>query len=161
MTRIEYKEKYRKLKEEYEAVPEKEWIDKFNRGEKNLNPFADLYWLDYLRDQKFSFDHLHFPKQGSSWYDDFHNRFFEVYADALTVYKEYVMERQHKSKWVIDIKLNGDYIIYDDFGVVIVDVSDSENTFVEMYSLPKNIGCVADAMRVVDFVEMHKHGKGD
>lgn len=157
MTFTEYKEKYQTIEQEYNSVEPSAWRDKINSNESNLNPIADPYWINYARDQKFDFRLIHFPRKDDSWYDDFHNK-FDMYESGITLWKDFFVA---ESRWTLDIQLDGTYLIYDSYGVIIVDPTDANNEYVITYNLPKYIGTVCDLMKVLDVIEMHKHDKGE
>lgn len=170
MTHKEYVEKYRKFRVQH---------DNYVRDLTSLSAdaieekYGDLItcfgecWLNYARDQKFDFNSLYLPRNiedAEDWYKNWYNSIrtdFNSYESIMTVWKRFDICSDDGSAWFLHIKLNGEYIIYDECGCVVLDPKDTNNELVLSYNLPEYINLVIDLMKVLDVIEMHKHGKGD
>lgn len=61
------------------------------------------------------------------------------------------------TRWTLDISLNGSYMIYDEYGQVVIDTLNEHNMYMEYYKLPKCIETVMDLQKVLDVIEMNMH----
>lgn len=160
MDHIEYESKYKRLEAEYTSLK----IDKdFQEREHpaNSHPVINGDWLDYARDNGFNFNCLKLPrKDDKEWYDMVHID-FDAYEPFMDIHKEFVICPTCGTRWTLTIRLNGDYAVRNEYGDLVIDTGNKDNYYMFYFKLPKYISTVMDIMKVLDVIEMHKHGKGD
>ncbi len=158
MNYSELQEKYRALDSELTQL-EVEAAVFDNPAEKKLreHPCKNQDWLNYARDQKFSFSCLRLPsKDDENWYQSVHED-IESYLKVMTVIKEFTICKNCGTRWTLDIQLDGTYNIYDQCGTVLIDWSNKDN-FLVVFGIPKVIKTVKDLMYVIDVIEYNSHG---
>ena len=151
----EYVLKYEKLEQENKELKAK--------GSKELreHPVSNESWINYARDCGFSFLCLQLPRKDridqSGWYESVHSD-FDYYEDLMTIDKEFTICPTCGTKWTLQIRLNGDYAVFDQCGTVVIDTSNPDNKYMFYYKLPKYISTVSDLQKILDVIEMCKHG---
>lgn len=161
----EYVLKYEKLEQENRELQAKE-LEFHNPYTKELreHPVSNKHWINYARDCGFSFSCLQLPRKDVEnqveWYNSLHSD-FESYEKLLTVDKEFTICPTCGTRWTLTIRLNGDYAVHNEYGDKVIDTENDDNYYMFYFKLPKYISTVMDLMKVLDVIEMHKHGKGD
>ena len=162
MDYIEYVLKYEKLEQENKELKAKE-LAFHNPYTKELteHPISDKNWIDYARNCEFSFKCLRLPRKDVEnqidWYNSLHND-FEIYEKLLTVDKEFTICPTCGTRWTLQIQLNGDYAVFDQYGTVVIDTNNEDNKYMFYYKLPKYISTVSDLQKILDVIEMCKNG---
>lgn len=158
----EYVLKYEKLEQENKALKAKELAFE-NPYTKELreHPVSDKHWINYARDCGFSFSCLQLPRKDVEsqigWYNSLHND-FESYEKLMTVDKEFTICPTCGTRWTLQIQLNGDYAVFDQCGTVVIDTNNQDNKYMFYYKLPEYISTVSDLQKILDVIEMCKHG---
>lgn len=157
MDYTDYKEKYNRLQAEYTSLDVEE---KCRENPLDTHPIGNKNWIDYARDQQFSFRGLQLPREQDEtkdFYDWVHEN-FENYLQFMTIHKDFLMCPTCRTRWTLDIQLNGDYTVYNAYGETIIDTSEKNNYYMSCYNLPEYITTVKDLQQIIDVIEMEKHG---
>ena len=158
----EYVLKYEKLEREYEELKYKELtFENPYTVQLENHPFNNKDWLDYAKDCGFSFKCLQLPRNDienqRSWYEFVHQD-LEDYLKLLTVNKKFIVCPCCMTTWDICIQLTGEYTAYDKYGDIAIAPSNENNKYMFYYKLPEYISTVSDLQKILDVIEMCKHG---
>lgn len=152
----EYREKYQKMESEYLDLKIKQDIEN-RESDLSKHPNVNKDWINFARDQKFNFSGLELPNSSDSSFYKYLNGDVQHLISLLTVQKEFIMCPTCLTRWILDISINGSYMIYDGCGQVVIDTLNEHNMYMEYYNLPKYIETVMDLQKVIDVIEMNMH----
>ena len=157
----EYKEKYDRLQSEYTKLDVDEQLSKIHENPLDQHPVGNKNWIDYARDQQFTFRGLQLPrntKETKDFYKWIHED-FEKYLLFMTIHKDFIICPTCGTRWTLDIQLDGSYIVCNAYGDTVIDTDNKDNYYMLYFKLPKYISTVKDLQQILDVIEMQRHGK--
>ena len=160
MNHTEYIAKYEKLDSEYRDLKFDRYMTMLNHP-ASKHPAESDNWIDYARDNGFTFSNLKLPRKGDELLYEMVHGNFDEYEPFMDIWKEFMMCKKCGVTWTLLIRLNGDYDVYNETGSKVIDPEKDENYYMKYYKLPKYINTVLDLMKILDVIEMSKHSEGE
>ena len=122
MNYSELQDKYSALDREYKRIRDDAALEMCS------HPCESNNWLDYARDQEFSFASLRMPNEDDGdFYKSFHDN-IEQYLELLTISKDFIICSHCHTRWTLLIQLNGKYEVYDQHAKPLTNISNNFTT---------------------------------
>ena len=164
MNYSELKDKYYNFDREHKTLEvESRLVDNPVAKKLKEHPCQNENWINYARDQKFDFSCLHIPcEDDGEFFKAFHEN-IDTYLEMLSVHKRFAICKHCGTYWTLDIQLTGNYMIYDAYGKMLVnldkesDKNQNEHGILSYYDMPKRIKTVRDLMYVIDVIQCNSY----